>query len=300
MDLKVRRLQNTEDYQKVFSVNWPDGPTGIHAVSALIRTGLTYKKCTEYFDQMGANTNLFCRSHYGDLQFFHAMANQPNESADVVRARILAWAQFLYGVATSEIAPDEDVCTLFGRETVAGARFEALAGLWGGDATVCKPNAHWTVYTLFNWKCSNLFSWNKCKMGVESDGSWTRARAVGALLHMIQDSFALGHTDRLVNDDATQAMCGRALVSCNVVREFHSYRGQDSKKHGMSDQWPAFDSSCFVPERAVDDPIVAGAWVLKSIELKRSWAEVKRDLGDRVFPIANAVARPSSVGECFK
>ena len=47
-----------------------------------------------------------------------------------------------------------------------------------------------------------------------------RQRAVGALFHMIQDSYAHGHVER---------------NSAGEISEFHAYGGQDEHKHGEYD-----------------------------------------------------------------
>lgn len=50
-----------------------------------------------YFKQPGKGTYL-TRSHFGDLQFLHAMASEDGEAAGVTKAKILMWAQFTWGV----------------------------------------------------------------------------------------------------------------------------------------------------------------------------------------------------------
>ena len=47
-----------------------------------------------------------------------------------------------------------------------------------------------------------------------------RQRAVGALFHMIQDSYAHGHVER---------------DSAGEITEFHAYGGQDEHEHGKYD-----------------------------------------------------------------
>lgn len=47
--------------------------------------------------------HLLARSHYGDLQFFHAMAPEDNLDPALTQSDILGWLEFVWKVATREI-----------------------------------------------------------------------------------------------------------------------------------------------------------------------------------------------------
>ena len=57
--------------------------------------------------------------------------------------------------------------------------------------------------------------------------SQTRARAFGALLHMVQDSYAHGHVTRVPASDGQPA----------GIFQFLSYVNQDSDRHAHDDDW---------------------------------------------------------------
>jgi hypothetical protein len=133
--------------------------------------------------------DLIARSHFGDLQFFHGMASKDDESPVVTKAHMLNWAGFLIDVATAR--------------TPASAKLGDVAAV----KSLFPANADWTVKQLFGW--------------AKASDTDTRQRAVGALFHMIQDSYAHGHVQR---DEKT-----------GDIVEFHAYGHQDEKEHGKYD-----------------------------------------------------------------
>jgi hypothetical protein len=46
--------------------------------------------------------SLLHRSHFGDLQFMHAMATKDGEPAETTRRKILMWAEFSWRTAMRE------------------------------------------------------------------------------------------------------------------------------------------------------------------------------------------------------
>ena len=52
------------------------------------------------------------RSHFGDMQFLHAMAARSGESAAETRWNVLRWSEFAYRVARGEVAPHANIFTL--------------------------------------------------------------------------------------------------------------------------------------------------------------------------------------------
>ena len=107
------------------------------------------------------------RSHYGDLQFLHAMAAADGEPAGETRRKMLDWLEFAYAVASGRL----DSARTLGEVDMATSR-EFFAG-----------QADWTVAKLFNPR--------------ESLGEdLLPEHALGSMLHVIEDSFAAGHTGR--------------------------------------------------------------------------------------------------------
>jgi len=151
---------------------------------------------------------LMARSHYGDLQFLHAMASQDGEPAGETRDKILMWAEFTWKVYNRDFFLN----TLLSSVNIAG--FEKYFGVAGKD-----------VQSLFALGSPNL-------------RPFVDQVAFGSLLHMVEDSFAAGHTERLP-EERTCAEAGGLGVP-GRVQEYHSYAHQDPKKHGREDERNAY------------------------------------------------------------
>jgi hypothetical protein len=133
--------------------------------------------------------DLIARSHFGDLQFFHGMASRDGETPRVTKTHMLDWARFLIDVATARTPADTQVRDVRGIKKLFPA------------------HGNWTIKQLLGWaKASDVDA---------------RQRAVGALFHMIQDSYAHGHVER---DEKT-----------GDIVEFHAYGRQDEAEHGKYD-----------------------------------------------------------------
>ena len=114
--------------------------------------------------QFGRSGNLLYRSHFGDMQFMHAMASRGDTLAHA-HERLLLWAQFTYQVADGEIAPATVIGTL--------PRFASI---------------------LAGFETSTAADFFEVRGGA-APGRVARL-ALGALLHTVQDSFAAGHAER--------------------------------------------------------------------------------------------------------
>ena len=114
--------------------------------------------------EFSRNGNILYRSHFGDMQFMHAMAVR-GETLARSRERILFWAQFTYQVASGEIATESTIGML-----------PQFAAILGGFEAV-------TVAEFFEIRGS-------------TDPEKIRRIALGALLHTIQDSFSEAHAER--------------------------------------------------------------------------------------------------------
>lgn len=151
----------------------------------------------------GPGTMLLYRSHYGDLQFMHAMAAYEGEPAGATQHNMRIWAQFLWGVASGAIPTDINL-----REVdVPG-----FAAFFPGEMTA-----------------TNLFA-----TGIVEARQHLREVALGVLLHMVQDSYSLAHASRR---DSSGASCpGFAGIEApGRIEEFHSYAHQSGARHDESD-----------------------------------------------------------------
>ncbi|WP_256680006.1 hypothetical protein [Pseudomonas sp. Marseille-P9899] len=207
--------------------------------------------------------NYISRSHFGDLQFLHAMASQEGVPAEVTRAEILMWAEFAWGVADGTYS----------------------LGTYLKDISI----EGWDRHFSNDQTVQDLFTVGR---------PWLRAHvnevALGSLMHLVQDSFAEGHVDRReeINGekcaDGTQAVFGR-------IREFHSYAGQDHGKHKDDD---ASESARQSLMRHDPDVVDAGKRLRGLFADKKSWAEVKPYLEGCVFALA-IKTRVSSSGDNY-
>ncbi len=130
---------------------------------------------------------LLARSHFGDLQCFHSMASKNGESVHETLSHILEWSEFLYRVSIGNIDPEL---------TIGAISIGRMHEWFPGEAKEIK-----SIFLV----------------GRMGD---VRKRAIGALMHIIQDSFSASHVER---------SAAREIV------EFHSYIGQDHQKHKEHD-----------------------------------------------------------------
>ena len=115
----------------------------------------------------GPGDMMLYRSHYGDLQFFHAMASYDGETAAETRAKMTMWATFLWGAATKKLRMDvplrdvgiEDLGTFFPGEMTATNLFATAswrpAHIW--------MKSRWGRYCIWSRTASprhTSFDWN--------------------------------------------------------------------------------------------------------------------------------------------
>lgn len=92
--------------------------------------------------------------------------------------------------------------------------------------------------------------------------------AFGSLLHMVMDSFAAGHVDRI--EPASGKKCaGRPHRAPSPIHEFHSYTHQDAANHADADSRTAFVNNLLTPD-AVD----IGRTLVTLRDAKGGWTEV--------------------------
>ena len=177
------RFAHKSVQQFIRGVVWPDDPKGyLYAEPAGTGRPSTGTLWLEEFDpdEKDEPEELIARSHYGDLQFLHGMAPVTKEDPKETKRKIVEWGSFLTEVSTGRVTGEtklKDVPT-------AKRLFPA--------------NLEWTVKRLFGHEKAKDLE--------------LRQRAAGALLHLVQDAHAQGHTER---EPAT-----------GEVKEFHSYEHQ--------------------------------------------------------------------------
>jgi hypothetical protein len=216
------------------------------------------KDATKRFDAAHQSV-LPLRSHFGDLQFFHSMASSDNEDPAETRNKILAWAELTWGVVRGQ--------------------YKLETWLKGIDVQVLQQ-----FFDDSGWRMQDLFT-----LGDPSLRPYVSDVAFGSLLHMIEDSFAAGHVDRM--EPAQGAQCpGSLLPAPGPIREFHSYTRQSSRGHADADTREAFFNNRLTP-----DVVDVGRTLVAMRQANREWADVRAYLMC-VFDFAPGVRKASAGG----
>lgn len=197
------------------------------------------------------------RSHYGDMQFLHAMANADGEDASTVRDRTIGWLRFAYGVATGRIDPDGTMSDV--DDPVARTFFAAQPG--------------WTVNHLFAPKYT---------LGLATIPDV----ALGSMLHVVQDSFSDAHALRAYD----------ASESCPLGRivEFHSYTKQDPDRHGVADTRSAWRTNAAFTASA--NPVEVSARIISFVYARADWTLEVEPYLRRTALCLDTDAKPSGPG----
>ncbi len=214
------------------------------------------KSKTTFFDADNAGGNLMYRSHFGDLQFLHAMAAQDGETASVTRERILMWGEFAWAVASGDYT---------------GAQRLAEVPLTGFSAFFGKVG--WTVQDLFS-------------LGNPALRKNLPDIAFGSLLHLVEDSFAQGHVERRDPLAGERCPVGKQAKPGRVV-SFHSYVHQDHQKHGDYDSPDALLRGLLDPGVNV---VIVGQTLKAMYEDKKDWPLV-RDYLECIFDLDDPSAK---------
>ena len=207
----------------------------------------------------GPGEYLLYRSHFGDLQFFHAMAAYEGEPASETLQRMKMGARFLWGIATKTTRTDQ-----FIRES-SGADMQRY---FPGDITP-----------------TNLFATGIVEVRKDLDKV-----ALGALLHMVQDSFSQAHANRSVESGAACDKIPRFLRPA-TVGQFYNYSGQSASLHDGED---AFNTLRLHTIQVSPSVIDATKAFLTLWDEKATWAEA-----EKYFDCALAIeadALPASAG----
>ena len=152
--------------------------------------------------------NLMTRSHFGDLQFLHGMANAADIHPVDTRAQILDWLEFAWKVSTKEIFPQTYL------KDVDNPTIKLHFGC-----------TQWRVVDLY------LLGRQDSSSGLISQ---IREIAFGSVLHTVQDSFAAAHAER--EAEPTGERCeGTTFTTPAKIVEFHAYGAQDGVLHDHDD-----------------------------------------------------------------
>lgn len=212
--------------------------------------------------------NLMTRSHFGDLQFLHAMANAGDVHPVDTRAQILDWLEFAWKVSTRDILPQTYL------KDIDNPTIQRRFGC-----------TQWRVVDLY------LLGRQDRESGLVSQ---IREIAFGSVLHTVQDSFAAAHAER--EPQPTGETCdGTPYQTPARIVEFHAYGAQDGKLHDHDDSREAMTAVAETrwPE-AVE--VTRNLFELQSDGTK--WADARRYL-ECVFTLSDQ-RRASSPGDAYR
>lgn len=309
-----------------YASRWPDDPTRmLDAEPSAIRFG------AQFFDECSSarargptidRVGLLCSSHFGRLQFLHAQASGGDDYA-TTRRKILAWADFAYRAATDARFRAEDYCHAVG--SVPGDEFRAALAF--STDVWCRPRPRrflgirvgsfpaFTVRSFFTLRCPNPAQEWVCWQRNGSRGdALAQAAAVGALLHLVQDSYSQSHVARAGADERIPGARGpfQARVVCRAPSRYYDYVAQNAPTeddvgaipddpHGVADLQPDPHPTCAAADRQVDDLITASAAVLHFTRPENiNRGRFLTYLENCVFPDAEALSRRSPGQRCFE
>jgi hypothetical protein len=187
------------------------------------------------------NKTMTVRSHFCDLQFLHSMEAEGIAPADT-RKKLFDWMEFTYRAATSQINQYE----ISAFTTSVFGRSVTLEALFNNG----NPNV----------KVADI--------------------ALGSLLHIIQDSYMVSHTERKNFDSVISFLC---------------YKMQNSDSHGKYDKFDGLDIAD-TPGASRASDVCAG--LLKLYMRKASWTDVHEYL-DGKFVLSEDAKLPYA-GKCCK
>lgn len=225
------------------------------------------KKRAKRGEKLDAKTApLLVRSHFGDMQFLHAMGAADGELPEVTRARILMWAEFTWNVATKKVGGGDIVGS---QRQIAG-----ISDVFGSNG--------WSVQDLFALGNPNI-----------RKPDYLAAVAFGSLFHTVQDSFSKAHVRR--EQPTVGAKCegtAGALASPGRVKEFHSYARQDADLHSTADVRDAFSAHW---SSGKPTAVEVGRSLAEFYARQAPWSEVRPYI-ECLFQLAPD-ATPSSPGD---
>ncbi|MES2096708.1 MAG: hypothetical protein V4459_08090 [Pseudomonadota bacterium] len=245
------------------------------------------------------DAGLVCSSHFGRLQFLHAMASAGDRDRKATLRKIFAWSAFTYDVATARIDLDLDICKAvtpaYGGKPVYAALADAFEAAPGNSCDL-PPTAKgrerqgFSIRAFFTADCAGKvrLPGKPCGPDIDSGASadsdvLARRAAVGALMHLVQDSYSQSHVARPIDGVAVAYMGPfTATVACTFPVAYFDYGTQAFyQNHSDGDQRPMLDSSC--GSGPVADPVTASAVIWWKVSRGRMTAEMLGYLTAHVF-----------------
>lgn len=246
----------------------------------------------------GLLQGLRCSSHYGSFQFLHAMSSKNDIPAEETKAKIMAWIEHLALIIENQDRfITSDYCNYWSSQQEKQNPIAKLMIPEGKNGFPCKLTSGnpWTIATPFAFHCK--FRIVTCDVDLNEKN--IKQNAIGALLHLIQDSYTQGHAIR-GNCCRSESKIDIAKYQCLPIEQFNSYQNQNKDLHAIADSQPSSGASCLNNPRQ-HDPITAGAvilWMIKH-QNKNLINSIPKYLNENVYQLINPKAL-SSAGEGFQ
>jgi len=223
----------------------------------------------------GSKRSLTHESHEGKLQFLHGMAARETESVWKTRHKIMTWAKFCYLIGANRMG-DVNTKTL-GEVQMTPPRTD----FEGGGTTIPELFDRWKDKTI-SW----LFSDSD-----KTDAAKIRMRAIGSMLHMLQDTFCVSHTQRAAEKRTGEET--RRIRSFNVYTEQSAsiFKGLFSKwqnRHGIADK---LKDKQVTKTAGATEAADVGAVVLKHVMQGADWDTVVEPYLKKVFALEAETVR---------
>jgi hypothetical protein len=214
------------------------------------------------------------RSHFGDLQFLHSMGTHEGEKPYDTRNSILRWMGVMYKLACG----NQGVSELDGLRDHFPDYFNGSTDPSGGT-------------TLRDLILATRPEYKESKISL---------RALGVCMHMIQDSYAMGHVQRrlsnpndFVGRDANGYINFRAgtWAQWGAIVSFHAYGKQDGERHtfydGLEGARPPNpkDLQSFNRLHGARDAIEASIVLINAFAEKLPWEKLREKLESTVYSI---------------
>ena len=235
--------------QLIIGVRWNDDPLRFfknHKTDFLVY----YKDACGRPHEIDASWDLLYRTHCGDMQFLHAMASRKDETAADTKARIMMWAEFSYKVAIGLIPENRYFRRLDELlESPSGELFKKLM------TNNSETRMLWQPEDLFSLECDRDYSIIRNLKGIFNGtrpsslkceaftndhlAKDIQDRALGSLIHLIQDSFSDSHVTRLpllqqLRRDKKQYVSD--ITGRGLIDKFLIYTEQLEGAHSQADK----------------------------------------------------------------
>jgi hypothetical protein len=241
-------------------------------------------------------------SHEGAMQFLHAQADV-TETPQQTKKKMLAWAQTCYQIC---LATDDE---LLGDSTASGTKpmtlGEAidLAGVRADEDAKNPRTFTGSLKKFLDKPLAKFFNVKikKSKYNKENVGR-IRMRALGSMLHMVQDSFNQAHGQRTAGKRIIQTRYSH--FSAGKIKNFTAYTAQNADKHKTYDlpsdvgsSYPTFklaqdyqnEYGNLAKTEGYYDAVHATKTIMQFVGARTAWKDEPREFFEELFTLADAV-----------